>query len=522
MNLFLQRFGSFVTGVLHGFDRLVFRGTLRSLMYGPRMMAYLSRVRVLMKDFGNWSKERSERIKELAAQTAAAAGRPQYYLDSGAISKEDLVRDIVKRDRLKEGLVAVVSCVEPCQAFEVHCDRTAKYIEIRSRQRKCLHLYYYWLHCRFGLMHVRVQTWAPYTLRVCLNGREWLARQMDAAGIAYERSDNCFRWIEDVAAAQKLLDQQGTVNWSEVLEELAKQFNPIYQPDFADLGLHYYWSTYQSEWASDVLFRSAEDLSELYPRLIHHGMRTFASGDVMRFLGRKVCLDGRVNPRFRGEVITDLKERPEGVRIKHRVGANSIKLYDKSGSVLRVETTVNDPRDFKVYRRKQGESDSKPAWLPLRKHVADLPRRVEVSQKANERYLEALAAIEDPTPLRQLLDPLCQPKKWKGQRVRALNPLAADDAALLAAVVRGEFLLNGFRNRDLAALLFTQPPRSPEERRRRSAAVTRKLRLLRAHGLIHKVPHTHRYLVSDTGKTTITALLAARETNAENLTKQSA
>jgi hypothetical protein len=522
MNAFLHRFGSMISGVLNGFDRLVFMGSLRSLVYAPRMVVYLSRVGLLIKDFTRWTQDLGNQIKDAAAQTARNAGRPVCYLPSSATSKEDLARSIAQRDGVHTGLIAVLSCVEPCHSFDVRCDRAAKKIELINRPRQCLHLYYYFMHPIFGFMHVRLQTWTPYTVRVSINGREWLARQMDQAGIAYVRRDNCFTWIEDVTAAQALMDQQLSVRWDRVLDKFVQQVNPIHQPHFQDYGLDYYWSVYQSEWASDVMFRDAADLARLYPRLARHGIETFDSGDVMRFLGRYVPADGHVNPRFAGEVVSDLKRRPEGMRIKHRVDANSIKLYDKQGSVLRAETTMNHPKDFKVYRSKAGQTDGPPGWHPLRKSVADIARRAEVSQKANDRYLEALAAVDDTRSVRELTEPLCRPTRWKGHRVRALNPLSPDDAALLQAVSRGEFTVNGLRNRDLCRILYASVTQNASEQRRRSAAVTRKLRLLRAHGLIHKVPHTHRYTVSPQGRLSITALLAAREATTQQLTKHAA
>ena len=522
MKSFIARYGSLITGVLHGFDRLVFMGSLRSLVYAPRMMVYLSRVGLLIKDFTRWTQDLGSQIKDAAARATRDAGRPLCYLKSSATSKEDLVREIARRDGVRDGLIAVLSCVEPCRSFDVRSDRAAKKIELINRPRQCLHLYYYYMHPTFGFMHVRLQTWAPYTVRVSINGREWLARQMDQAGIGYVRRDNCFPWIEDVPAAQALMQQQLDVRWNTVLDEFVQQVNPIHRPHFQDYGLDYYWSVYQSEWASDVMFRDATDLARLYPRWLRHGMETFGSGDVMRFLGRRVPADGHVNPRFGGEVVSDLKRRPEGVRIKHRVDANSIKLYDKQGSVLRAETTINHPKDFKVYRRKAGQTGGAPGWHPLRKSVADIARRAEVSQKANERYLEALAAVDDSRSLRELAEPLCRPARWKRQRVRALNPLSPDDAALLAAVSRGEFAINGLRNRDLCGILYANVAPDAAEQRRRSSAVTRKLRLLRAHGLIHKVPHTHRYTVSPQGRLAISALLAAREASAQELTKHAA
>jgi hypothetical protein len=147
---------------------------------------------------------------------------------------------------------------------------------------------------------------------------------------------------------------------------------------------------------------------------------------------------------------------------------------------------------------------------------------VEISQAANERYLDALAAAEATTPLGKLAERICQPAQWQGRRVRALNPLAPDDAQLLAAIARGEFTINGFRNRDLRAILFGQAGDDPERLRRQSGAVTRKLRLLRGHGLIKKVPKTHRYVLTTQGTRIVNAILAAQKADTNTLTKTAA
>jgi hypothetical protein len=233
----------------------------------------------------------------------------------------------------------------------------------------------------------------------------------------------------------------------------------------------------------------------------------------MRFLG-KLPPSGRLHGKFAGEVISDYRKRVEGVRIKHRVNDNSVKMYDK-GSVLRVETTLNDMRDLRAPRW----VDGKVVYRAMRKGVSDIQRRAQVSQASNQRYLEALAAVSTPTPLKTLTDQLSRKVHWKGKSVRGLNLLGEADAALCAAVGRGEFLINGFRNRDLQGLLFTTPASDDHEQRRRSGQVTRQLRMLRAHGLIQKVTHTHRYLVSEKGRQVIAALHAAREADIEKLTQ---
>lgn len=522
MERFVSRHADAVIGTLSGFDRLVFRGTLRRLAHCSGMMAYLWAARVLLKDFGGHAQELSRQVKEASETLAQQSGRPLRYLASSALSKEAIAREIAQADRIEQGLVCILTAVEPCLSYEIVRNRAAKRLELQARRRKCLYLYHYTIDPLLGFMNARIQTWFPFSIQVCLNGREWLARRMDAAGLGYVRRDNCFTWLEDGAQAQLLMDQQVRAAWPDLLREIAHRLNPRHAAMFQAFPVEYYWSTYQSEWASDILFRDGASLARLYPKLVHHGLTTFFSPDVMRFLGRKIPPTGRLPPALKADVVSDITTRPEGVRIKHRLGANAIKMYDKQASVLRVETTINDAAAFKSFRAPEGKPEAPKAWHRMRKGIADLHRRTEVSQAANDRYLTALAAVEDSTSLGELAAGLCQPVRRNGRRVRALNPYAPADAALLEAISRGEFALNGFRNRDLRALLFADAAASPHEQRRHAAAVSRKLALLRAHRLIRKVPATHRYHLSAKGRTIVTALLTARNASTDLITKLAA
>jgi len=547
---FLTKFAAVVRGVLSGFDRLLLCGTLRNLAHCRGLQGYLWFNRIPYKDFAAHSLEVTARLEEASLRQARQLGRAIRYLNSAQHSKEDIARAIAARDHIKSGLICVLRSVDPCTSFQINKNHCTKKLEIHYRQRKCLHLYHYQIHPVFGFMHARIQTWFPFRVYVCLNGREWLARQMDQARLPYVRRNNTFTWVEDVAAAQALFDQQLQAHWPELLGGLAEALNPAHADIFAHYPCRYYWSASDTEWASDVMFHSRAALEEVYPRLVRYGITTFGAADVLRFLGQPVPASGKVPHRCRHEVSSNVKERLEGVRLKHWLNGNSLKLYDK-GSVLRAECLVRDPGDFKVYRAAEGDPDGPKGWRPLRKGIADLHRRAEVSQAANARYLEALTAVHETTPLRQLAEPLCRPapaptrhrgsppappvaadavpqpapaaaagaRAARPRRVRALNPLAASDAALLEAVSRHEFLINGLRNRDLRPLLYSGKAATAAAERRRSAAVTRQLRLLRGHGLIHKVPKTHRYLVSESGRRAITALLAARNASTDDLTR---
>jgi hypothetical protein len=481
------------------------------------MMAYLWKEQVLLKDWGRHAEAVSAWVVRHTQERAREQGRPVKYLRSPKTDKAQEAQAIASQDGIREGLVAVLSCAGPCRSYGVRGNRETHRLELVCQPRQCLHFYHYLIHPRFGWMHVRLQTWFPFTVHVCLNGREWLAREMDRAGLDYARWGNCFPWISDVEKAQRLMDRQLKQDWPRLLEDLRREIHPLHEQIFASCPQAYYWTAKQSEWATDVMFDSKESLQARYPAWIHHALTTFQSPDVMRFLGQPVTLSGKVHGNFGGEIVSDVKERVEGVRIAHRAAGKGLKGYDK-WSIFRVEATFNNVRGFKVCRPKGKKQGRRKAWLPLRESVTDLKRRAQVSQAATSRYLEALAQVEDGTSLGELTEKLCQPARSRGRRVRALNPWAPQDAALLQAVARGAYLPQGFRNRDLRQQLYG-PCASPQEQRRRSSAVSRKLRLLRAHGLMRKVPRAHRYLLSRKGQTIILALLTARQTDVQTLTK---
>jgi hypothetical protein len=248
-----------------------------------------------------------------------------------------------------------------------------------------------------------------------------------------------------------------------------------------------------------------------HPALADHAIKRFGSRDVLRFLGR------RTNSRFNGEVSSSYLVRAEGLRVKHWLQENSIKMYDKEGSVLRVETTINNARRFKVRKMTVRKGIRGMRWIPMRHAVADLDRRVEISRAANERYLEALAVVEEPSPARELLDEVSRPVTKEHRPYRALRPVSPQEASVFAVVLSGQFLLKGFTNRDLRQRLGANQAVDVQERRRQSGRTTRLLRLLRAHGLIRKVSGTRYYRVTPKGQRIMTAALKLRDADVAKL-----
>ena len=512
MERFIERFRSSIAGVLSGFDRLVFRGHLHRLTYSQGLMRYLFGQRVLLKDFVPWAKERTEALKARFEAEAAKSGQEVVYIQSPSARKEPLARKAQIKRGISDGPVAFFSCLEPCRTWKVRGDRKAKKLAPVRGPGQCLHLYRYMDDPRFGFMHVRLQTWFPFTIQVCMNGREFLRRALSREGLGYRMYDNSFSHLEDWPRAQRLMDKMRDLDWIRVLNGFATQVFPQRRRLLGDID--YRWSVYQSEWATDVTFDSEATLNRLFPALLRHALTTSDTATVLRYLGQRVTAAGTAHPELEKEVATRLVRRAEGVCIKHCVGINGIKGYNK-GSNLRAESTINDPKGFKVYRCAQGGDGTKD-WRTMRSGVTDLKRRAEVSQGINERYLDHQATACTDQPLGNLLGQLSKPVTWKKARLRALD-LTGKDRLLVDLLADPALAINGVRNSDLRERLRADGRAVGKTDRQLAGMATRLLRLLRAHGVIKKVSKSHRYQLTDSGRLAISAVKSAMAASVEKL-----
>jgi hypothetical protein len=514
MKSFLQRFGLLVAGVLCGFDRMRFRGSKRMLCYPGGVMKFLSHRSVLLKEFNKpFAMDLTATLCSSIEEPAEALGIYRY-LNNSEVSKEEVALSIGAQHQKRDGLIAVLGCTEPCQNLRVRKNRATKLLEIRIERGKCLHYYHYYMDAEFGLRYTRLQSWFPFTMHIGLNGRDWLAQQLTKAGIDYVKKDNCFPWIKDFPAAQQLMDKQLETQWQPLLDGWARESFPLGER-FLKSEIPYYWSVQEGEYATDIAFRSAEDLAQLYPTLVQHAYASLHGRDLLQYMN--YCVRPNDEPLALGEVKTTVKELREGMCVRHHILRNLLKMYDKFGN-LRIESMLMDLEHFKVFRTKEGDEDGPMSYRRLRKGVADMHRRAEVNKQINDRYVNSLASVAEPQTLGELTQDLGKRTKWKGRSVRGLNPLAPDDVALLEAVNRGEFLISGFSNRDLRAILFPNASSAEQaEQKRLSAKVTRLLRILRGHGLIAKECKANRYKLTENGRTQLSALLAARQAKTQQL-----
>jgi hypothetical protein len=500
---FTQKFASSIVSVLGCHDRVIFKGYL-PFGRDDHLNGWVDgHLKIRRKDFLPWVEQQSQALVEHAQKEAQQAGVPYQPLQ-GFHRKEKLVQQILREHHRDDGLVAILCVQETCRTVKLlHGEGRPRLTFARRPQRV---LYYYFLDPQFGLMYIRLQTWFPFTIQVYVNGHEWLARQMLRKRLGFVQHDNAFSQLDNPAQAQRLADRFPRLPWVKALRRRARQVNPLLGQ--AWLGkADYYWVIDQAEYSTDVLFQSRAQLAELYPRLLDHALLHFSAQDILTFLGR------RLHPRFDGEVLTDCKkDRLPGARIKHRVKNNWLKMYDKFGQILRIETVINQPREFKVRRCRLRHGRRQMIWCPMNKGVANFYRYHAVARAANERYLNALAVVDFPCATLKQLDRICQPAKFHNRRRRGLNPLHPEEQRLFRAVLRGDWHLHGFRNRDLAHELLGPPPTSAKDQRRRTFKVCRYLQLLRAHGLIAKIPHSNRYRITSKGEALMCSAIYLRFT----------
>jgi len=185
---------------------------------------------------------------------------------------------------------------------------------------------YYFVDPQFGLCYLRVPTWAPFRLQVYFNGHSWLARQLAAAGIAFEQADNAFVSIADPQAAQLLADGLDARALHAHLDQWAGRFCPVLR----QFPAGYHWSLMQVEFATDVVFRRQAQFQPLYAAIVRTAVHVVQAEHVAMFLGHKLTSN------FQDEAGNDFSTRIQGTRIRHHMGPASLKLYDKFARIARI------------------------------------------------------------------------------------------------------------------------------------------------------------------------------------------
>ena len=499
MNTILEQFKDKINGTFAFFDRMIIKGHIRQFFSASGKGFFLSEQNVLLKDFSAYANQVTSDIVAYVEKMAEETHRPLRYLTSAKIPKEQTAMEMLKDNPVEEGLVCILSVVEYCQTLQPIKNRDGR-LELRNVDRKCKYYYLYYLDSHFGFMHVKLQTWFPFLIQVYINGREMMKHVFDENGITYKMYDNSFYEISDIAKAQELADKFDSKSLCRQLDLFAHKVNPYLDTIEKTFRQGYYWCVDQCEFATDVMFKSREALEDIYPSLVGHAFYDFKCTDVFSFLGRKL------DPKFQGETVSDYRKRPTGWRIKFKMKSNSIKMYDKF-SCLRVEMTINDPREFKVYKdvHHQDRTVSK-RWVPMGKSISNLYRYAEVSKAANRRFLDSLQDIVPAGSIEREINEVCGKKTVRGKTVTGYNVWSKETIQLFEAISDGKYLIRGFTNKDIRIILY---PKIHAEKKVRGK-MSRTLSKLRAHGLIRKIPHSRKYLLTDKGRRIMGALIETK------------
>jgi len=381
--------------------------------------------------------------------------------------------------------------MEACTSYKPwHGKQTGK-TYLRYETGKCLHYYFYFIDQDLGLCYMRVPTWLPFRLQFYFNGHNWLANKLNKDDIGYVINDNGFLRIDNFEKAQVLSDKIRVEDLPKVLDVFAKRYCPVIEK----YKLSYRWSIMQAEYATDIVFYKQSELKPLYENLVRTAIHSVNPENITTFLGKKLNLN------YQGEMGNNFNTRIQGTRIKHQMGATSIKMYDKFGIILRIETSTNDVSQFQHLREVQhrdGKVSKKVA--PMKKNIYSLFPLAGLLKASNRRYLEFISSFDDPTNGVKNLAKVTRNVQVANRNYKGLNFFSSEDLDLLQVLVKGEYNIYGLRNQ----LIRQHLPWS-------TGKVSRILKRLRVHGLIKKIGGCYKYYLTKLGKQVITTGLYLKE-----------
>ncbi len=493
MELLTTKYQNKISGVLGCFDRVIITGTIPQICYPQGMTSYLYGRNIRIFDYPKFAEPLRNEIRSNAEQTAKDNNIEIEFVKKSHIRKEDLVKKVLDKRGYHPGIVHIISAMESCGSYKPWHDKKTGKTFLKGSQGKCLHYYFYFIDPHLGYGYIRVPTWCPFRLQVYINGHNILANELDRNNIEYTMLDNAFDYISDFEKAQEICDNIDIKKIHERLDVLSKRYCPV----ISDFNQVYHWSIMQAEYATDIIFKKQKDLQAIYSELTATAIHTVKPDNIATFLGHKV------DPRYKGEMGNNYNIRIEGSRIKHSMGKSSIKMYDKFSKILRIETTTNDVSFFKHYREVEHRDGTKTMkYAPLKKNIYSLTLLSFLFKASNRRYLEFISAFDNKEVGRKRLDKVTKSKRQNNRNYKGFNLFSKEDLTLLLTILRGEYNIFGFRNKDIRM-------RIPEFN---TGKVSRLLKRLKVFGLIKKAGNTYKYYLTKLGKELIIIAENLKET----------
>lgn len=489
----IERYAGEIDGILPCYDRIILTGTLAGVCYPQGMTNYLYANNIRIFDYSDkMNSLRLDLIKNAKQIALDNHIEIEFIRNIKAFRKEKRIKEIIALRGEQPGLVHIFSAMESCRTFESWHDKKEHKTYLRNTGGKCLHYYFYFIDKEFGLCYMRVQTWAPFRLQFYCNGHSYLAQKLKKEGVEFTKLENCFSFIADWERACDLAASMPLDRLHRHCDRLAKMICPV-TDTFKTI---YHWSIMQCEYSTDLVFNNQATLQILYEALSRAAVCAIKAPDVAMFLGRKL------DNHFQGELGSSFNTRVEGTCIKHFMGPAAVKLYDKQGLVLRIETTINDVTFFKHYRmveHRDGTRENK--FAPVRKSLYSLAPLQEIMTAVNNRYLKFISELADPSGGVKRLKKISQTVKVNGKGFGGFNLFHNDDLTLFQILARGENNIAGINNKRIREMIGDW----------KSARVSRLLKRLRLHGIIKRAGKTYHYYLTELGRRSVLTALKLRE-----------
>jgi hypothetical protein len=483
--LLTDQYSDKISGIISCYDRIVIQGTIPGFCYAQGMTSFLKANGIRIFDYPRFAEPLRDALRNNSEQIAKENDLEIEFIRKKNFRKEDRVQQILKERGEHPGLVHIFSAMETCQSYKPWHDKKTHQTYLKPTGGKCLHYYFYFIDPGLGLCYVRVPTWCPFRLQIYFNGHSWLASALQNQGMHYTLMDNAFVSIDNFAEAKKL-SYSLTVDF---IHQKLSSFVQRYCPIINLFDLYYHWSIMQAEYATDIIFKRQQDLQKIYGNLIRTAIHAVKPDNIATFLGRKL------HANYQDEMGNNFNTRIMGTRIKHTMGPVSIKMYDKFGLILRIETTVNNVSFFKHYRKVEHRDGTHTMKLAhMKKGIYSLSILQQLLFAANQRYLQFISSIDDASGGIKALNKITTTVIENNRPYKGFNFFTKDDQMLFETIVRGEFNISGFQNKHLRQKLSAKT----------SAQISRLLKRLHIHGLIKKIAGTYKYYVSKLGIQTIT------------------
>lgn len=490
--LLTERYANQINGMYSCYDRVIIQGTLPGFCYAQGMTSYLYFKKIRVFDYPRFAEPLRNELRLNAEQIAKENNLEIEFIKKKNFRKEKRIHDIIEKRGSHSGLVHIFSAMEPCSSYKPWHDKKTHETFLKYTQGKCLHYYFYLIDDLLGLCYVRVPTWCPFRLQIYFNGHNHLASALEKQSVSFSQIDNMFVDFASFEHAQKICDQLTVEEIHDKLDLFAKKFCPIIEK----LERQYHWSIMQAEYATDIVFKRQQDLQNIYDHLVRTAIHTVKPDNIATFFGKKL------HGNYQGEMGNNFNTRIEGTRVKHSMGPVSVKMYDKHGLVLRIESTVNNVSFFKHYRKVEHRDGTQTRKLaPMKKGVYSLTPLRGLLHSANQRYLQFISAIDDPTVAVKKLCKLTNKIIKKERPYKGFNFFSDADQKLFEIISRGEFNISGFQNKNIRQFWNNK----------NTGQISRLIKRLHVHGLIKKVGHTYKYYLSKFGRQVIFMGLKLKE-----------